>query len=134
MNRYDDIINLPHHVSSTHPQMSMHDRAAQFSPFSALTGHSDAVKETARLTDEKTELTEDEISALNQKLNYLTEHAEERPEIAVEYFVPDERKSGVAYITITGNFRRIDEYSQSIIMISGEEIPIKDILVISFTS
>ena len=134
MNGYDDIINMPHHVSTTHPQMSMHDRAAQFSPFAALTGHGDAVKETARLTDEKLELTEDEISALNQKLNYLTEHADERPEITVEYFVPDERKSGGAYITITGNFRRIDEYSQSIIMISGEEIPIKDILVISFTS
>ena len=131
MNGYDDIINMPHHVPTTHPQMSMHDRAAQFSPFSALTGHGDAVKETARLTDEKLELTEDEISALNQKLNFLTEHAEDRPEITVEYFVPDERKSGGAYITVTGNFRRIDEYSQSIIMTSGEEIPIKDIHVIT---
>ena len=130
MSSYDDIINMPHHVSATHPQMSMHDRAAQFSPFAALTGHSDAVKETARLTDEKLELTEDEISTLNQKLNFLTEHAEEHPEITVEYFVPDERKSGGAYITVTGNFKRIDEYSQSTIMTSGEEIPIKDIYVI----
>lgn len=134
MNGYDDIINMPHHVSSTHPQMTMHDRAAQFSPFAALTGHSDAVKETARLTDEKAELTEDEISALNQKLNYLTEHADKRPEITVEYFVPDERKSGGAYIPIIGNFRRIDEYSHCIIMTSGEEIPIKDISCISFIS
>lgn len=131
MSSYDDIINMPHHVSTTHPQMSMHDRAAQFSPFAALTGHGDAVKETARLTDEKLELTEDEISALNQKLNFLTEHAEDRPEITVEYFVPDERKSGGAYITVTGNFRRIDEYSQSIIMTSGEEISIRDIYVIN---
>lgn len=130
MNGYDDIINMPHHVSTTHPQMSMHDRAAQFSPFAALTGHGDAIKETARLTDEKAELTEDEISALNQKLNYLTEHADERPEITVEYFVPDERKSGGAYITVTGNFRRIDEYSQSIIMTSGEEILIENISMI----
>lgn len=133
MNGYDYIINMPHHVSETHPQMSMHDRAAQFSPFVALTGHSDAVKETARLTDEKAELTEDEISALNQKLNYLTEHAEERPEITVEYFVPDERKSGGAYITVTGNFRRIDEYSQNIIMANGGEIPIKDIFIIQLS-
>lgn len=130
MNGYDDIINMPHHVSTTHPQMSMHDRAAQFSPFAALTGHGDAVKETARLTDEKLELTEDEISALNQKLNFLTEHAEDRPEITIEYFVPDERKSGGAYITVTGNFRWIDEYSQSIIMTHGEEIPIENIYMI----
>ena len=130
MNGYDDIINMPHHVSTTHPQMSMHDRSAQFSPFAALTGHGDAVKETARLTDEKLELTEDEIPALNQKLNFLAEHAEERPEITVEYFVPDEKKSGGAYITVTGNFRRIDEYSQTIIIDGGEEIPIRDIYII----
>ena len=130
MNEYDDIINMPHHVSATHPQMSMHDRAAQFSPFAALTGHSEAVKETARLTNEKIELTEEEISDLNQKLNFLNEHAAEQPEITVEYFVPDERKSGGAYITVSGNFRRIDEYSQIIIMTSGEGIPIKDIYVI----
>ena len=130
MNEYDDIINMPHHVSATHPQMSMHDRAAQFSPFAALTGHSEAVKETARLTNEKIELTEEEISDLNQKLNFLNEHAAEQPEITVEYFVPDERKSGGAYITVSGNFRRIDEYSQIIIMTSRKEIPIKDIYVI----
>ena len=130
MNEYDDIINMPHHVSVTHHQMSMHDRAAQFSPFAALTGHSEAVKETARLTNEKIELTEEEISDLNQKLNFLNEHAAEQPEITVEYFVPDERKSGGAYITVSGNFRRIDEYSQIIIMTRGEGIPIKDIYVI----
>ena len=127
MNPYDDIINMPHHVSATRPRMSMQDRAAQFSPFAALTGHGDAVKETARLTDEKYELTEDEISDLNQMLNFLKEHANERPEITVEYFVPDERKSGGAYITVTGSFRRIDEYSQSIILTNGTEIPIDDI-------
>lgn len=127
---YDDIINMPHHVSATRPRMSMQDRAAQFSPFAALTGHGDAVKETARLTDEKYELTEDEISDLNQTLNFLKEHAEERPEITVEYFVPDERKSGGAYITAAGNFRRIDEYSQSLIFTTGDEIFIDNILFI----
>ena len=132
MSGYDDIINMPHHVSVTHPHMSMQDRAAQFSPFAALTGYSDAVKETARLTDEKIELTEDEISALNQKLNFLAEHTEERSKITVEYLVPYERKSGGEYITIIGNFRQIDEYSQCIIMTSRKKIPIKDIYMIKF--
>ena len=127
MNGYDDIINMPHHVSGTHPHMSMHDRAAQFSPFAALTGHGDAVKETARLTDEKLELTEDEISGINQKLNFLTEHAEERPEITVEYFVPDEIKSGGAYIIVTGNFKRIDEAEQNLIFTNGDMINLNDI-------
>ena len=127
MNEYDDIINMPHHVSSTHPQMSMLDRAAQFSPFAALTGHGDAVKETARLTDEKAELTEDEISALNNQLNYLSDHADERPEITVEYFVPDERKSGGAYVTITGNFKRVNVYDNTLVFVNGEIIPINEI-------
>ena len=127
MSGYDDIINLPHHVSETHPHMSMHDRAAQFSPFAALTGHGDAVKETARLTDEKLELTEDEISGINQKLNFLTEHAEERPEITVEYFIPDERKSGGSYITVSGNFRRIDEVEQNLILTNGDIIHLSNI-------
>ena len=127
MNGYDDIINMPHHVSETHPHMSMHDRAAQFSPFAALTGHGDAVKETARLTDVKSELTEDEISGINQKLKFLTEHAGERPEITVEYFVPDERKSGGAYITVMGNFRRIAEAEGHLILTNGDRISLNDI-------
>ena len=127
MSGYDDIINMPHHVSEIHPHMSMQDRAAQFSPFAALTGHGDAVKETARLTDEKLELTEDEISGINQKLNFLTEHAEERPKITVEYFVPDERKSGGAYITVMGNFRRIAEAEGHLILTNGDRISLNDI-------
>ena len=114
MNGYDYIINMPHHVSETHPQMSMHDRAAQFSPFAALTGHSDAVKETARLTDEKIELTEEKISDLKQKLNFLNEHSAEQPEITVEYFVPDERKSGghiLLYREISGKLTNIAKLS-----------------------
>lgn len=131
MNGYDDIINMPHHVSETHSHMSMQDRAAQFSPFAALTGHGDAVKETARLTDEKIELTEDEIAGINQKLNFLTERAEERPEITVEYFVPDERKPGGAYITVTGNFKRIDEYNHNLVFESGAAISLANILKIN---
>lgn len=130
MGKYDDILNMPHHVSSTRPHMSMHDRAAQFSPFAALTGYDDTVKETARLTDEKQELTADRITDLNQKIALLTEHAEDRPEITIEYFIPDEKKSGGKYVTFSGKFRRIDEYNHNMVFVSGEEIPLKDIFEI----
>lgn len=130
MGKYDDILNLPHHVSNTRPHMSMHDRAAQFSPFAALTGYDDTVRETARLTDEKLELTVDRINDLNQKIAFLKEHAEERPEITVEYFIPDEKKSGGKYVTLLGKFRRIDEYNHNMVFTSGEEIPLNDIFEI----
>ena len=130
MGKYDDILNMPHHVSSARPHMSMHDRAAQFSPFAALTGYDDTVRETARLTDEKQELTADRISDLNQKIAFLKEHAEERPEITVEYFIPDDKKSGGEYVTISGKFRRIDEYNHNMVFASGEEIPLNDIFEI----
>ncbi len=125
--KYDDILNMPHHVSSTRPHMSMHDRAAQFSPFAALVGYNDAVKETARLTNEKQELTADKITDLNQKIAFLTEHADERPEVTIEYFIPDEKKAGGMYVTLSGNFRRIDEYNHNMVFTSGEEIPLNDI-------
>lgn len=125
--KYDDILNMPHHVSSTRPHMSMHDRAAQFSPFAALVGYDDAVKETARLTNEKQELTADKITDLNQKIAFLTAHADERPEVTIEYFISDEKKAGGMYVTLSGNFRRIDEYNHNMVFVSGEEIPLNDI-------
>lgn len=134
MGKYDDILNMPHHVSSTRPHMSMHDRAAQFSPFSALTGYDDTVRETARLTDEKQELTEDKITDLNQKITFLKEHAEECPEITIEYFIPDEKKSGGKYVTLSGKFRRIDEYNHNMVFTSGEEIPLNDIFNIELST
>lgn len=127
MEKFDDIINLPHHVSKTRPHMSMHDRAAQFSAFKALTGYDDEVKETARLTDSKIELTEEDIRDLNLKIQVLKEYADTRPFIFVEYFIPDKKKSGGAYVTVTGNFRRIDEYAANLILTSGEEIHLSDI-------
>ena len=130
MGKYDDMLNMPHHVSSTRPHMSMHDRAAQFSPFAALVGYDDAVKETARLTNEKQELTADKIADLNQKIAFLTEHADERPEVTIEYFIPDEKKAGGKYVTLSGNFRRIDEYNHNMVFVSGEEIPLNDIFAI----
>lgn len=130
MGKYDDILNLPHHVSNTRPHISMHDRAAQFSPFAALTGYDDTVRETARLTDERLELTADRITDLNQKITFLNEHTEKRPEITVEYFIPDEKKSGGKYVTLSGKFRRIDEYNHNMVFTSGEEIPLNDIFEI----
>ena len=127
MGKYDDILSMPHHVSSTRLHMSMHDRAAQFSPFAALVGYDAAVKETARLTNEKQELTADKITDLNQKIAFLNEHADERPEVTIEYFIPDEKKAGGMYVTLSGNFRRIDEYNHNMVFTSGEEIPLNDI-------
>lgn len=125
---YDDIINLPHHVSKTRPQMSMLDRAAQFSPFAALTGYDAAIKETGRLTDEKIELDEDTKAALDMKQAYLIEMIDEQPEITIIYFLPDARKAGGAYVTVTGNLKRFDEYERLLILTNGKKIPMDDII------
>lgn len=129
--RYDDIIDLPHHVSKTHPQMSLHDRAAQFSPFAALTGYGDAVGEAARLTDRRQELDEEQAARLERQLSLLTETAAERPEIEVTYFLPDARKSGGKYVTFRGTLRRIDETEKTLLFTDGRRIAIRDIWDIS---
>ncbi|MGN0335532.1 MAG: hypothetical protein ACI4DV_07725 [Lachnospiraceae bacterium] len=129
--KYDDIINLPHHVSSTRPQMSIIDRAAQFSPFAALTGYDAAVKETERLTDERMELDESRKRILNEKLQMIAESLAEHPEITVTYFRPDEKKSGGAYVSYTGHIKKIDEYERTIVMTEGRKIPIEQIYEIS---
>lgn len=125
--QYDDIINLPHHVSATRPQMSMIDRAAQFSPFAALTGYDAAIKETGRLTDEKIELDEDTKAALDIKQAYLLEIIDDQPEITVTYFLPDTKKSGGEYVTVTGNLKRFDEYERLLTLTNGKKIPMDDI-------
>lgn len=123
--KYDDIINLPHHVSSGHPKMSLLDRAAQFSPFAALTGHAAAIRETERLTEEWTELNEDRKALLDERLKMIREYLSGRkgeqnlPEITFIYFQPDEKKSGGAYITIHGRVRKIDEYNHQVILEDG---------------
>jgi len=127
---YDDIINLPHHVSPTRPRMSMIDRAAQFSPFSALTGHDSAVKETARLTDQRIELSEDMKNEINDRLLFIAERKEENPEIEITYFKPDEKKDGGAYITALGSVKKINEYERVVIMNDGTKIQIDDIISI----
>ena len=132
MNEYDDIINLPHHVSKVHPKMSMMNRAAQFAPFAALTGHSEAIEETARLTDTQQELAEEDSDALNQKMTYLREVINEHPTITITYFEPDKKKSGGKYKSTEGQLKNIDDYNQSIVLKSGEVIFLKSILDIQY--
>ena len=125
---YDDILHLPHHVSRTRPPMPMSDRAAQFSPFSALTGYDDAITETARLTDEKTDLNEEVLTVLNRKYQILAEHLDEQPEITVTYFKPDERKAGGAYAVIEGVVKRLDPVEHTIVMRNEVRIPMEGVV------
>lgn len=117
--KYDDIINLPHHVSVRHPQMPLLNRAAQFSPFAALTGYDTAIKETARITEEWIELDESRKEMLDERLQIIRGRIAERLEITFTYFKPDEKKSGGAYLTVTGRVRKIDEYRHQIILEDG---------------
>ncbi|MFV0362940.1 MAG: hypothetical protein ACK5LL_07615 [Suipraeoptans sp.] len=127
---YDDIINLPHHVSNTHPRMSIENRAAQFSPFAAVVGHDSAIKETARLTSRRIELSEGEIAKIDSVLRIISERVSTQPDITITYYLPDEKKSGGAYITTTGKVKKVDEYSHTLVFIDGTNILIKDILEI----
>ena len=125
--QYDDIINLPHHVSKTRPQMSMLDRAAQFSSFAALTGYDAAIKETGRLTDEKVNLSEEEKEALDRKQQILLEKLADHPALTVIFFVPDEKKSGGAYVTKRGKLKKIDEFERLMQLADGTKIPLDDV-------
>lgn len=129
-NSYEDIINLPHYQSATRAHISNHDRAAQFSPFAALTGYGDAVSETARLTDSKVELDEYGLDKLNERLSWIQKHISEQSEVSITYFVADKKKFGGSYQTIRGVVKRIDEYEKLLIMLDGKKLPIEDILEI----
>ncbi len=124
---YADILHLPHHVSQTRPQMSMQDRAAQFSPFAALTGFDAAIDETGRLTEEWAELGEEAKAVLDRKQQYLRDTLSRQPEVTVTYFLPDERKAGGAYVAATGRVKRIDEYERILILADGRKIPMDSI-------
>lgn len=125
---YEDIIDLPHHVSGKHPPMDMEKRAAQFMPFRALTGYEDAVAETARLTQRKIDLSEEERADLDVRLRLLSERLQEKPLVRVTYFLADPLKEGGSYESFTGRLRRIDPYEKSLVFVQGERIPLKDIL------
>lgn len=119
---YEDIVNLPHPVSRYHVPMPLIQRAAQFAPFAALTGYDEAIEETGRQTDDRVALSESEITILNRKLQILEQILDRRPEVTITYFVPDLRKKGGAYHTVSGSLEKIDAQHQRIVMRSGEVI------------
>ena len=119
---YEDIVNLPPHISKKHPQPSMMDRAARFAPFAAITGYEEMVLEEARVTEEQIHLDEDAVALICEKINMIQEFIDEEPEVRITYFEPDKKKSGGAYITITGTPKRVDEYEQLLIMTDGKKI------------
>lgn len=125
MTEYDDIIGLPR-PKSKHEPMPMSDRAAQFSPFAALTGYGDAIDETARLTDHRIELSEEERTELDYKQQYLS--TLDSPTVTVTYFVPDERKSGGAYVTHTGALKRIDEVERAMVFADGTRVDMDEVV------
>ena len=119
---YEDIVNLPPHISKKHPQPSMMDRAARFAPFAAITGYEEMVLEEARVTEEQIHLDEDAVALICEKINMIQEFIDEEPEVRITYFEPDKKKSGGAYITITGTPKSVDEYEQLLIMTDGKKI------------
>lgn len=124
---YEDILNLPHHSSASHPHMPIADRAAQFSPFAALTGYGEAIKETGRLTSERRELDEDAKSALDEQLQMLREQIPNSLRIVITYFQPDDRKAGGAYVTVEGRVKKLDVYGQAVVMQDGTRVPFEQI-------
>ncbi len=126
MGKYDDIINLPHYVSKKRAKMPLGDRAAQFAPFAALTGHNAAIRETARLTSEKIELDEGQKAILNEKLRQLISY-EREVQVTITFFQPDKRKSGGKYLNKTGVIEKFDEYKRCIALKDGTEIPIEQV-------
>lgn len=130
MGKYDDIIDLPHFVSKKYPQMSMRDRAAQFSPFAALTGYDAEIKETARLTDKRIEFDEDMLQKLDEKMCVIRKRLDsgQKCRVVISYFERDSKKEGGKYLNIYGEVNKIDEYRNIIVFMNGERIPISDVV------
>ena len=129
--RYDDIIDLPHHRSDKRPHMTMTERAAQFAPFAALVGYEAAVAETARLTDEKTEIDDYDKEVINSRLVMLSCFGDNKPYIEVKYFAPDEKKRGGSFRVKAGVPKKIKEFEQELVMEDGTVIPFSDIFEIN---
>ena len=125
---YDDIINLPHPTSAKHPRMPLYDRAAQFSPFAALSGHAAAIRETARLTDRRMELDEDTKAVLDLKQQILSDRIAERPEVSVVWFRPDEKKDGGQYVTTVGQLKKVDDIARILQLADGTTISLDEIV------
>ena len=133
-NPYEDIIHLPHPTSKNHLRMSTQERAAQFSPFAALTGHAAAIAETARLTDRKIELDEDTRAELDRRQAVLLEQISERPEVTVTWFAPDERKEGGTYVTTTGRLKKLDEIQRVLVLADGTKVQMDDVISLESNS
>lgn len=137
-NPYADLLTLPHHKAANRPHMSMHDRAAQFSPFAALTGFDGVIAETGRMTDQKVELSESQMILLNQKLTLIDDAIQDgsHPLVTAVYFVPDAKKDGGSYQEFTGKVRQVDAVERKLVFLAanersaGKEIPIDDVLEI----
>ena len=127
IHNYDDIINMPRHISSKHPQMKIIDRAAQFAPFAALTGHKESIDEASRITDSKKELDENQKEILNNKLNYILLNLDKLFEIKITYFQADLKKSGGKYIKVLANIKKIDEYNKVLVLNNGMKIKLDDL-------
>ena len=134
MNKYDDIINLPHHVSKTRNPMSLYNRAAQFAPFAALTGYDDAIEETARLTETKVELSDELKNDLNQKINFIKNNIKVHPEITIKYFVRDNKKSGGIYKSLTSIIKKVDDFNKCLIFADNTNVYFDDIISITWQS
>ena len=126
-NNYDDIIDLSYPHPSRHAPMPLEKRAAQFAPFSALSGYEDVIEETARWTDDKAELDQSSVSLLNEKMMVLQSLMEQRPEITLIYFQPDARKEGGAYVSVTGILKKIDYISRTLILEDGTSVPMEEV-------
>ena len=122
--KYDDMLSLPHPTSRKYPRMSAMDRAAQFSPFAALTGYEETIEETGRLTEQPVELWEDARIELDRRQQFLLDHSHQSPEIAVRYFCPDSRKEGGSYVTARGILKTVDPISQTMQLQDGTKIPL----------
>jgi hypothetical protein len=129
---YSDMLDLPHHVSTRHPQMSIHDRAAQFSPFAALVGHDAAMRETARYTQDAPDLAQDELSSLDEELGLLL--ASGVRDVTVTYFEPDAKKDGGSFKTVSGRIRRVDDYARALVFESGLSVPLASVVSIGASS
>lgn len=125
--KYDDMLHLPHHVSKTRRRMSRQERAAQFSPFAALTGYDATIREAGRLTDARAVLTESSHERLDEKLRRLLEEIGRQPEVTVTYFEPDARKEGGAYVHVTGRVKKVDRHTMTILLTDGTRIPLAEV-------
>lgn len=124
---YEDIIDVPHHISKKYPEPTMMERAARFHPFAAITGYEEMVLEAARITEARIDLDEEALTVINKKLNMLRESLDQEPKVTVTYFEPDKKKSGGAYVSVTDIVKLIDEYEQIVIMGDDKKISIKDV-------